>query len=1110
MTFAELISAYAVAARTNLGGPGQREAALSGPVADLIRGVGEELSLEVSAHNEVSVGVGSGGQDFVRPDFGVRVNGVMTGHIELKAPGVSLDPTGYSPRTHNGRQWQRLKELPNLLHTNGIQWRLWRYGELVTSERTLHVKNLTSFRGDTVDYQVELDRMLSDFLSWEPVPITGVSKLVDTLGPLTRLLREEVMDVLKDESKAPERSRKPISALHKEWKRVLFPGATTKQFADGMAQTVVFALLLAVSEGLEVKTTPLGTIADRMDEQYGVMAQTLSLLADHTKNTPVQTAIETITRTLAAVEWERMASGKSDLYLHLYEHFLRSYDPELKELSGSYYTPVEIVDAMVEWSDQAVRQHLGRPEGLSDEKTQVIDPAMGTGTFPLSVLRKVRRDANVGRGKGFEAEAVESMVERLYGIEIQSAPFSVAELRISQAIKEAGAAVPADGLNLFIGDTLEDPRATAAKDLSYKASLIAQQRIEANRVKLDENIQVIIGNPPYDDRAGGRGGWIENGVDPNTGAPPLAAFKAKGNGSHERHLYNLYSYFWRWATWKAFESTASQQVEGADQGVVCFITASGFLNSPGFRGMREYLRRKCTAGWIIDVTPEDRMPPPGNAVFAIKTAVTIALFVRGPEVDESVPATIRYRAVNGTKAEKFAQLPEITLDGEGWEDASTEWQASFKTNHEAEWLSYPSLRDLHPWYSSGVSANRTWVYSPSKEVLHYRLNEVIAESDLEEKDRLFKWSRDANLDKVKEPLPGIINKNGESDTYQDTGKPFKDELAMADPKFVPMAWRSFDRQWLIADSRLIHDCRRPLWHGRRVPGQVFMAEQHSHYPKAGSGMAFSAAIPNNDFFNGRGGRIYPLMHPDGSPNLSVGLAEALEERLGPLGDPRTVAAYIAGISGHPGYVQRFSASLMTPGNRVPLTADRELWDRAVALGEKVLWCHTYGVAGRWEGAEKVTSRGDDIALPEYSKSMGAALPQGAPSYDETAHVLTVGAGQWTGVLPAVRNYTVGGENILNNWVGWRSSSPGGKKSSPLDSITAHRWEREWSTELDELLCTLTRLVCLEAEQDELLGMIVDGPLISREELTEAGVQWPPANTSAKPEMPKFYAPQHGR
>ena len=90
---------------------------------------------------------------------------------------------------------------------------------------------------------------------------------------------------------------------------------------------------------------------------------------------------------------------------------------------------------MVNLTDQALRTYLNRPKGFSDESVSVIDPAMGTGTYPLSVLRTVA-EQNGKYGAGAAADAVSNMAERLYGIELQSGPFSVAELRVSQAVSE--------------------------------------------------------------------------------------------------------------------------------------------------------------------------------------------------------------------------------------------------------------------------------------------------------------------------------------------------------------------------------------------------------------------------------------------------------------------------------------------------------------------------------------------------------------------------------------------------------------------------------------------------------------------------------------------------
>ena len=131
-------------------------------------------------------------------------------------------------------------------------------------------------------------------------------------------------------------------------------------------------------------------------------------------------------------------------------------------------------------------------------------------------------------------------------------------------------------------------------------------------------------------------------------------------GRYEYVLKNLYVYFWRWAFWKVFEDSfraLEGQPDSAQRaGVVCFITASGYLNGPGFAGMREYIRRSSSRGWIINVTPEGKRPPAKNAVFAIETPVSIALFLREEDTNEQVSADIRYVALHGTYPEKCRLL----------------------------------------------------------------------------------------------------------------------------------------------------------------------------------------------------------------------------------------------------------------------------------------------------------------------------------------------------------------------------------------------------------------------------------------------------------------------
>lgn len=84
--------------------------------------------------------------------------------------------------------------------------------------------------------------------------------LVNAVSPLTCLLRGEVVDRLETERKSlnvdPEASGLAFVGLASDWKNLLFPSASDVVFADGYAQAVTFALLLARTEGIPLDTPP--------------------------------------------------------------------------------------------------------------------------------------------------------------------------------------------------------------------------------------------------------------------------------------------------------------------------------------------------------------------------------------------------------------------------------------------------------------------------------------------------------------------------------------------------------------------------------------------------------------------------------------------------------------------------------------------------------------------------------------------------------------------------------------------------------------------------------------------------------------------------------------
>jgi hypothetical protein len=1083
------VAEFGAAAKEKLAGPGEREAAIRSPLEALLRAAGQQLGVAAVFHDEVR-----DSERQVRPDYGVSVKGAITGYVEVKAPGRGIEPDAFTG--HDERQWERQRDLPNLLYTNGTQWRLYRDGELERGPVSFSGGTLES-AGTGLTAPPEFEALVTDFLRWHPAPITSVGALVRAIAPLTRLLRGEVLDQLTSEQRAvragADKWSQPFTGLANDWRALLFPTADDETFADGYAQAVTFALLLARTEGIDLSGQRLHRIGDQLGAaDHSLMGKALQILtADVAADFRV--TLDLLVRIIGAVDWPRVREGQRDTYLHLYEHFLEQYDNELRKQSGSYYTPREVVEDMVRLVEEALVSRLGRDRAFRDPDVLTLDPAMGTGTYLHTILERVADQTAEIDGPGAVAGVMRQVAERLVGFELQMGPYAVAELRATDLLTAHGANAPESGMRFYVTDTLDDPTA-AQTQIASGLQLIAQSRRRANQVKAKANVTVVIGNPPYRERAEGMGGWVEKGSEAHgrSARGVLGDFRLDGNGRVEYVLKNLYVYFWRWATWKVWESTPTEP--DGDTGVVCFISTSGYLRGPGFKGMRRYLRRHAAEGWVIDLTPEGQTPDVPTRIFpGVRQPLAIGLFVRKPETSPDIAATIHYRAVQGRQADKFAELSRITLDDGGWRQARMDWTAPLTPAADTAWDEYPALNDVLPWTAPGVKPNRTWVYAPARRLLAERWSAVVSEQDAGMKSQLFKEGRDANLDRFSAPLPAA-----DAHQYENT---FRKEKG-APPDMVRVGYRTFDRQWILPDNRLMDQARPVLW-GARVPGQVFTIEQHSKTIENGPGLVFSSLIPDMDHFNNRGGRALPFLHPDGSPNLAPGLLRALSAKLGRGITARELLAYVAGVVSHPGFTQTFADELTTPGIRVPLTTDADLFASAVALGEQVIWLHTYGetYAGDDRPAGDIRYPRGDERQPR-SLTPITTMPTGV-RYDAERAVVVLGDGEFGPVGVAAWDYSVGGRNVIKSWVNYRKAEPGGKKTSPLDYIHVTEWDPDWTSEFIDLLTVTARLIALEPAQAELLPRILTGPMLTRQSLAVAGTRWPskPADRKPRHSMP---------
>jgi hypothetical protein len=380
--FDQIISKYGATAKAKLSSP-----AITGAPEDNIRAPLEELitALAIAAGQQPGwvtlVGESTLSALGTRPDYAVTVRSALTGFIELKAPGKGADPRKFSD-PHDKRQWQKLKSLPNLLYSDGQSFSLWQNGALVG--QIIHLSGDLDSAGARLTAPQTLVTLLTDFLSWSPIPPDSPRKLAEVSARLCRLLRDEVLEEL-------ENGTQSLTDLATEWRGLLFPQADDAQFADGYAQAVTFGLLMARAQDIPLDKG-IAHAALALRDTNTLIGTALRLLTDDPQTQKaLSTATSTLTRVLHEVHWPTLSKGKPDAWLYFYEDFLEVYDNALRKKTGSYYTPPEVVQAMVRLTDEALRDPalFGRHEGLAAKDVTIADPATGTGTFLLGVLRKI-------------------------------------------------------------------------------------------------------------------------------------------------------------------------------------------------------------------------------------------------------------------------------------------------------------------------------------------------------------------------------------------------------------------------------------------------------------------------------------------------------------------------------------------------------------------------------------------------------------------------------------------------------------------------------------------------------------------------------------------------
>ena len=304
-----------------------------------------------------------------------------------------------------------------------------------------------------------------------------------------------------------------------------------------------------------------------------------------------------------------------------------------------------------------------------------------------------------------------------------------------------------------------------------------------------------------------------------------------------------------------------------------------------------------------------------------------------------------------------------------------------------------------------------------------------------------------------------------------------------------MASGVLDRQYALLDGRLGDFLRPALW---KISGdrQVYLTSLITGVLGLGPAATVSGEPPDLHHCRGSfGGKdVIPLWRDEAhtQANVTEGLLSALEPSLGTVA-AEDFFAYCYAVLASPAYVETFSEELTIPGPRIPITKERRLFARAVELGRRLVWLHTYGERFSGDSQRRGRIRQGLARCRRGIPDRAGVYPE-TFLYDEETQTLRIGEGVFAPVSKAVWEFSVSGFEVVKSWLSYRMQDGAGRTSSPLDEIRPERWTAEMTQELLELLWVLEATVSMFPEIEEALGAIVAGPTFHADELPQPTIR----------------------
>jgi predicted helicase len=410
------------------------------------------------------------------------------------------------------------------------------------------------------------------------------------------------------------------------------------------------------------------------------------------------------------------AEGKQRIIVELYDKFFRTAFPRMAERLGIVYTPVEVVDFIINSVNDALRQEFG--VGLSDSGVHVLDPFTGTATFIVRLLQS-------GHIKPEDLQY--KYQNEIHANEIILLAYYIAAINIEETFHclTGGDYLPFDGIVLTDTFQMSEGKGTLNETMFPENN----QRVTRQN---NSDIRVIVGNPPYS-----AGQTNENDSNKNLKYPQLDerirnTYAAHSSATLKNSLYDSYIRAVRWA---------SDRIK--DKGIICYVSNGSFIDGNAMDGLRKSLIDDFTAIFCFNLRGNQRTSGElsrmeGGKIFGSgsRASIAITLLIKNP--DKAGECQLFYNDIGDylSREEKFKIITDLgSIKNIQWTKLTPNASHDWINQRDPVFDKFISLGDkedkaakvIFQSYSNGLKTNRdAWIYNFSKVNLSTNMRTMIA------------------------------------------------------------------------------------------------------------------------------------------------------------------------------------------------------------------------------------------------------------------------------------------------------------------------------------------------------------------------------------------------